>query len=229
MGSGVRGLASPHPSWVPPRPCDRAAEVPSVLPVHVLAVPQTQFTIRVPDIPVVCRAGYVVVVFSFRALLSSTVDTCPASALGCFWTFFLRVCGSRLLKSILSCSPVWGAALVVDLGNGMCLLVLLVTVHLALCSLRFRWPENGEVAQTMLRLLICLNLEIILMSPLFLPVTCSPSGHCAEEFWEPSMTKSSSSSKAQGAATRIRCMRWRISTETCVMLHVRTTTTTTTT
>ena len=29
---------------------------------------------------------------------------------------------------------------------------------------------------------ICLNMEIIFMSPLFLAVTCSPSGHCAEEF-----------------------------------------------
>ena len=38
---------------MPPRPCDHAAEVPAVLPVHVLVVPQTQFTIRVPDIPVV--------------------------------------------------------------------------------------------------------------------------------------------------------------------------------
>ena len=91
--------------------------------------------------------------YSFRAMLGSTVDTCPASALGCFWRFFLRVCGTRLLKSILSCSPVWGAAFVVDLGCSVCLLVLLVTVHLALCSLRFCWPENGEVAQTMLRLL----------------------------------------------------------------------------
>ena len=40
---------------------DHAAEVPAVLPVLVLAVPQIQFTIRVPDIPVVCSAGYVVV------------------------------------------------------------------------------------------------------------------------------------------------------------------------
>ena len=46
---------------MPPRPCAHAADVPAVLPVHVLAVHQIQFTIRVPDIPVVCRAGYVVV------------------------------------------------------------------------------------------------------------------------------------------------------------------------
>ena len=74
------------------------------------------------------------------------------------------------LKSNLSCSPVWEASLVVDLGYGVCLLVLLVSVHLALCSLRFWWPENGEVAQTMHRFLLCLNLEIIFHEPL---VPCS--------------------------------------------------------
>ena len=48
--------------------------------------------------------------FSFRAMLGSTVDTCSASAPGCFWTFFLRVGGTRLLKSTLSCSSVCGHA-----------------------------------------------------------------------------------------------------------------------
>ena len=56
--------------------------------------------------------------------------------------------------------------------------------------------------------------------------------------FQPSMMKSSSSSRAlcggdagsqtlRCSATSNRCMRWRISTETCVMRHVRTTTTTT--
>ena len=54
MGSGVRAWHPLTPSWVAPRPCEYAAEVPAVLPVHVLAVPRIQFTIRVPDIPVVC-------------------------------------------------------------------------------------------------------------------------------------------------------------------------------
>ena len=53
----VRGLASPHPI-LPLRPCDHAAEVPAALLFHVLAVLKIQFTIRVPDIPVVRREGW---------------------------------------------------------------------------------------------------------------------------------------------------------------------------
>ena len=48
-GRRGEGDAKPlNPSWMPPRPFDHAAEVPAVLPVHVLAVHQIQFTIRVP-------------------------------------------------------------------------------------------------------------------------------------------------------------------------------------
>ena len=123
----------------------RAAKVPAVLPVHVLAVPQTQFTIRVPDIRVVCRAGYVVV----------TVDTCPASALGCFWTFFSTCLwySAPEVDSVLLSRV--GTALVVDLGYGMCLLVLLVTVHLALCSVRFCWPENTTALVVSAHFAVC--------------------------------------------------------------------------
>ena len=45
----VRSLASPHLN-LPLRPCDRAAEVSAIRPVHVLEVAQIQFTIRVLDI-----------------------------------------------------------------------------------------------------------------------------------------------------------------------------------
>ena len=43
-------------------------------------------------------------------MLGSTVDTRSASAPGCFWTYFLREGGTRLLKSFLSCSVVCGRA-----------------------------------------------------------------------------------------------------------------------
>ena len=85
---------------------------------------------------------------SFRAMLGSTVDTCSASAPGCFWTFFLRVGGTRLLKSILSCSPLWprsSSTTAVVCGSGF-----LVTVHLALCSLRllqaWEWRSRTDDA-----------------------------------------------------------------------------------
>ena len=78
----MRGLASLTPSWVPPRPCEYAAEVPAVLPVHVLAVPQIQFTIRVPNIPVVCLAGPVVVQSVTPLVQLTTLDACSASAPG---------------------------------------------------------------------------------------------------------------------------------------------------
>ena len=109
----------------------------------------------------------------------ATVDTCPASALGCFWTFFLRVCGTRLLKSILSCSLVWRAALVVDLGYGTCLLVLLTSPCV---PFDFAGLRTVKSHRRCFGCCICLDLEITFMSPLFLAVTCSPSGHCAEEF-----------------------------------------------
>ena len=61
------------------------------------------------------------VLLSRFAWFDSGYMSCVCS--GVLWDFFLCVCGARLLKSILSCSPVWGVALVVDLGYGMCLLV----------------------------------------------------------------------------------------------------------
>ena len=184
MGSGVRGLASPNTflgATTSLRLCSRSSSSPSCscsggTPDSLSARSECQI------FELYAELGTWWWSYSFRALLGSTVDNVSCLCSGVLLDVFSLCLWYSALKSILSCSPVWEAALVVDLGYGMCLLVLLVTVHLALCSLRFCWPENGEVAQTMLRLLICLNLEIIFMSPLFLAVTCSPSGHCAEEF-----------------------------------------------
>ena len=74
--------------------------------------------------------------------------TCSASAPWCFFgrIFYVKVVlgsWSRLCPALL-----FVAALVVDLGRGMCLLVLLVTVHLALCSLRLPqvWERRSRTA-----------------------------------------------------------------------------------
>ena len=90
--------------------------------------------------------------FSFRAMLGSTVDTCSASAPGCFWTFFLRVGGTRLLKSTLSCSSVCGHARRRQrqwyVLPGSWLRCISPCVPFVCCR-----PGNGEVAQLMLQLL----------------------------------------------------------------------------
>ena len=87
-------------------PCDHAAEVPAVLPVHVLAVHQIQFTKRVPDISSCMQSwatlcGGTPFALCFVRQWMHILRHFPV----CFWTFFLRVGGIRLLKSILSCSP----------------------------------------------------------------------------------------------------------------------------
>ena len=89
--------------------------------------------------------------YSLSVMVGSTVDTCSASASGlwvfstCWWT--------RLLKSILSCSPVWGRA-----RRGPRLWYVLAgfagygAPRAVFFSIGCR-PENGEVALTMLQLL----------------------------------------------------------------------------
>ena len=153
MGSGVRGLASPHPflgATTSLRQCSRSSSSPSC-----------SRSGGAPDSVRDQRAGHSSCVQSWLrgggvllsrfAWFDSGYMSCVCSGVlldffsACLWYSAPEV-DSVLLSRV-------GAALVVDLGFGTCLLVLLVTVHLALCSLRFCWPENGEVAQTMLRLL----------------------------------------------------------------------------
>ena len=74
--------------------------------------------------------------YSFCAIHGSTVVHVVRQLPGCFGRIFYVKVGARSLKSILSCSPEDVAALVVD-GNGMCLLVLVVTLHLLLGFLQY--------------------------------------------------------------------------------------------
>ena len=151
-----RGSSTEGPSWVPPRPCDHAAEVPAVLPVHVLAVPQIQFTIRVPDIPVVCKAGYVVA--------QKTVGFSPAQFLvllsryAWFGSGYLFCVSTGVLLDVYS-TCWWYSAPEVDSVLLSCLWPrsssttavvcaswFLVAVHLALCSLRLlqAWERRSR-------------------------------------------------------------------------------------
>ena len=101
---------------------------------------------------------------------------------GVLMDFFLRVGGTRLLKSILSCSPLWPRSS----STTAVVSWFLVMVHLALCSLRLlqAWEWRGRTVNASVAN-FCPNLENIFMSPLFFAVTCTPSGHCAEEFGSP--------------------------------------------
>ena len=89
--------------------------------------------------------------YSCFAMLGSTVDTCSCSALGGFWTnfqYFLREvvlgsCSCSVLVLLVTIRHVLcsfdcrlvDAALVVNIGSGMCWRVLLVLMHVALCGL----------------------------------------------------------------------------------------------
>ena len=79
---------------------------------------------------------------------------------GCFGTYFLRVGGTRILKSILSCFPEEVAALVVDNGSGVCFAGLLVTLHPVLCFLRLSAGLGyGEVCT------VDASVEVFALSP----------------------------------------------------------------
>ena len=112
------------------------------------------------------------------AMPGSTGDMCYASAPGCFRTYFLREGGTRILKSILSCSPEEMAALVVDNGSGMCLLVCWLRYSSCCVSFDCRQAWGMEkCAQLMLQLRY-----------LYLTVSCSPTGRCRRRvFFAPPM------------------------------------------
>ena len=98
----------------------------------------------------------------FCATPGLTVDTCSCSALGVAFgriscVFLVKWCSDPSVDSrpaqswFLLCSLrlsvfFFEAALVVDTGSGMCWLVLLVLMHLALCGfLGLRVLQHGEV------------------------------------------------------------------------------------
>ena len=171
----MRSLASPHPflgATTSLRPCSRSSSSPSC---SCSGVPQTQFTIRVLDIPVVCnwlRGG--AALLSRCASFDSGYIFCVSSRL--LLNVFSTRCGTRLLKSILSCSPLWPRTSLPTAA--VCASWFLVSVHLALCSLRY-----GDVAQLTLRLLYLPESGNYFHEPLFFAVICSPSGHCEGSGW----------------------------------------------
>ena len=109
---------------MPPRPCDHAAEVPAVLPVHVLALPQFQFTnqsARHSSCMLSWLRGGANCAENRRVFASAVRGTPFALCLVRQWIHVLRqlrwvdvfwTCWwfFVLLKSILSCSPVCGRA-----------------------------------------------------------------------------------------------------------------------
>ena len=138
------------------------------------------------------------------AVLCSTVDTCSASARetsGIISDFYVNGC-TRLLRStlvLLFSFLVWKWPRSSSIPAVACfLLVLLVLMHLVLCSRRLPSRRMEKCAQYMVRPTIFLgNLDTISTNTLFCSIFS-----CAQSllviFWEPSTTKSSSLSGARG-------------------------------
>ena len=168
----MRGLASPHPSWVPPRPCDHAAEVPAVLPVHVLAVPDS-----VHD----QSAGH-----------SSCVLNWLRGGANCAEN--RRSFGSAVLVLIFCVLVALGSRS--RLCPALCLWPRSSSTTAVLCAFWFCWlrctspcvpfdccrPGNGEVAQLMLQLLYLPQSGNYFHEPLVPCRHLYAVRHCAEEF-----------------------------------------------